>query len=136
MPIRVTTGCRVSSTLMLATEAAGTHGRFWALTRELLARRHDDPSDLHVSLVRAGLDPQRTIAEMRAATGADRIVDDVTSARASGVTYAPALFINGEHYTGELDPGAVVNALAPCGAPDGRTAGARRGRATHTCRWD
>jgi protein-disulfide isomerase len=99
--------------MALATEAAGTHGRFWALTRELLARRHDDPSDLHLSLVRAGLDAPRTILEMRAATGADRVVADVTSALASGVTYAPALFINGEHYGGELDPGAVVKALAP-----------------------
>jgi Thioredoxin len=99
--------------MALAAEAAGTHGRFWALTREFLARRHDDPSDLHIALVRAGLDPQRTIAEMRAGIRADRIADDVESAGASGVTYAPALFINGEHYVGELSPRAVAEALAP-----------------------
>jgi hypothetical protein len=97
--------------LALAAEAAGARGRFWTLTRELLRMRHHDPADLHAALVRVGLDPERTIDAMRAGTGSDRIVADVASARASGVTYSPALFVNGERYPGELDPAAVSAAM-------------------------
>ena len=92
--------------LALAAEAAAARGHFWALTRELLQLRHDDPIDLHAALLRAGLDPERTLDAMRAGTGADRIVDDVESALASGVPFSPALFVNGERYDGELDDAA------------------------------
>ena len=97
--------------LALAAEAAHAEGRFWALTHELLRLRHDDPRDLHAALLRAGLDPERTIDAMRAGTGSDRIVDDVTSALGSGVSTAPALFVNDERYRGGLDPGGVSAAL-------------------------
>ncbi len=98
--------------LALAAEAAAARGRFWALTRELLRLRHDDPIDLHAALVRAGLDPGRTLDSMRAGTGADRIADDVASALGSGVAYSPALFLNGERYDCELDAAAVSAAVA------------------------
>jgi hypothetical protein len=97
--------------LALAVEAAATHGRFWALTRVLLKMRHDDPADLHDAMLRAGLDPDLTIAAMRSGLGTDRIVSDVASALASGVPVPPALFVNGERYEGELDPAAVSAAL-------------------------
>src|SRR4051794_34967914 len=58
----------------LAAEAAAARGRFWTLTRELLSARHHDPADLSAAMVRAGLDPARTLAAMREGTGADRIV--------------------------------------------------------------
>jgi DSBA-like thioredoxin domain len=96
----------------LAAEAAAAHGKFWALTRALLGLRHFDPTDLHDALLRAGLDPERTLDAMRSSVGADRIVDDVASARASGVASSPALFVNGERYRGDLDPAAVCAALA------------------------
>jgi Thioredoxin len=99
----------------LAAEAAAACGRFWTLTREMLRMRHDDPADLHDAMLRAGLDPQRTIAAMQDGAGVDRIVDDVASALASGVDYVPTLFVNGERYTGELDPGAVMAALDVAG---------------------
>ncbi|MDA0164401.1 thioredoxin domain-containing protein [Solirubrobacter ginsenosidimutans] len=92
----------------LAAEAAATRGKFWVLTRELLKLRHDDPQDLHDALVRAGLDPEWTLEAMRARTGAERIDADVASARASGVAFAPTLFVNGERYRGELDPAAIT----------------------------
>jgi hypothetical protein len=98
--------------LALAAEAAAARGRFWSLTNELLRLRHDEPVDLHAALLRAGLDPERTLDAMRAGTGADRIADDVASAMASGVAFSPALFLNGERYTGELDPAAVSAAVA------------------------
>jgi protein-disulfide isomerase len=48
---------------------------------------------------------------MRAGRGADRIADDVAGGLASGVTFSPALFVDGERYGGELDPAAVSAAL-------------------------
>jgi 2-hydroxychromene-2-carboxylate isomerase len=101
-----------AAVLALASEVAGAQGRFWALARELLSRSHDDPADLHDALVHSGLDPAQTIERMQAGEGADRIVDDVASALASGVTSAPALFIDGVRYIGEPDPAALSRALA------------------------
>jgi protein-disulfide isomerase len=97
--------------LALAAEAAAARGRFWALTRELLHMRHHDPADLHAAMLRVGLDPERALEAKRAGTGADRISADVASALASGVTFSPALFVNGERYEGALDPAAVSAAL-------------------------
>jgi protein-disulfide isomerase len=105
--------------LALAAEAAAAQGRFWALTRELLSARHHDPIELSAAMVRAGLDPARTLDAMRAGTGADRIVADTTSALASAVVFTPALFIDGERYLGELEPKAVSAALV--GRPKGVT---------------
>jgi 2-hydroxychromene-2-carboxylate isomerase len=100
-----------AAVLALAAEAAGAQGRFWAMTRELLSARHHDPADLSAAMVRAGVDPTRTLDAMRAGTGADRIVADTASALASGVVFTPALFIDGERYRGELEPEAVSAAL-------------------------
>src|SRR6478752_7606319 len=97
--------------LALASEVAAIHGRFWALTRALLSEKHSDPADLHAALIHSGLDPERTLAEMRAGHGADHIADDVGSARASGVIASPALFIDGVRYEGELTGSAVSAAL-------------------------
>src|SRR3954469_18885570 len=55
----------------LAPEAAAAQGRFWALTRAMLSARHHDPTDLSTAMVRAGLDPTRTLGAMRAGPGAD-----------------------------------------------------------------
>jgi 2-hydroxychromene-2-carboxylate isomerase len=100
-----------AAVLALAAEAAAAQGRFWALTRALLSARHHDPTDVSKAMVRAGLDPGRTLGAMRAGTGADRIVADTASALASGVVSTPALFIDGERYGGELEPKAVSAAL-------------------------
>jgi hypothetical protein len=97
--------------LALAAEGAATGGHFWAVARQLLAMRHDDPSDLHAALVRANVDPGHAREQMQAGAGADRIVGDVDSALHSGVAYSPALFIDGERYTGELEPTAVLDEL-------------------------
>jgi protein-disulfide isomerase len=95
----------------LAAEAAAARGKFWVLTRALLALDHDDPRDLHHALLHSGLDPERTLAEMRALPGATRIVEDTRSALASGVEATPALFIGRERYRGELTPAAVWAAV-------------------------
>ena len=95
----------------LAVEAAAAAGRFWSLTRELLALRHYEPEDLHSAMVRASLSPAGTREAMRAGTGTERIASDVASALSSGVTYAPALFVDGARFRGEIEPGAVLAAL-------------------------
>lgn len=100
-----------AATLALAAEAAATLYRFWPLAHELLRLHHDDPRDLHGAFLRTGVDPRRALDAMRAGTGIDRIVDDVASARASGVPFSPTLFVNGEHYRGELELAAVEAAL-------------------------
>jgi hypothetical protein len=97
--------------LALAVEAAAEAGRFWTLTSELLRLRHHDPGDLHGAIVRSSLDPDRTLEAMRSGAGEDRIADDVASALASGVTAAPALFIAGERYRGELRAAPVLAAI-------------------------
>jgi 2-hydroxychromene-2-carboxylate isomerase len=121
-----------AAVLALAAEAAAAQGRFWAMTRELLSARHHDPAELFAAMVRAGLDPARTLGAMRAGTGADRIVADTASALASGVVFTPALFIDGERYRGELEPEVVSAALGrhPNGATERcRTAPGPEGRA-------
>jgi 2-hydroxychromene-2-carboxylate isomerase len=95
----------------LAAEAAAARNRFWALARAMLDLRHDDPVDLHDAMLRASLDPQSTRAAMREGVGSDRIVADVASALASGVTAAPTLFVNGERYRGEIEGDALSRAL-------------------------
>jgi len=100
-----------AAVLALAAEAAAAQGRFWPMTRELLSARHHEPDDLFAAMVRAGLDPARTLDAMRAGTGADRIAADTASALSSGVVFTPALFIDGERYGGELEPEAVYAAL-------------------------
>jgi len=98
--------------LALAVEAAAGAGKFWTLTRELLRLRHDDPGDLHRAMVRSSLDPDHVLAAMRGGAGEDRIAEDVASALASGVTAAPALFIAGERYRGEVEPAPVLAAIS------------------------
>ena len=100
-----------AAVLALAAEAAAARGRFWALADALLETRHDDPAGLDAALVRAGVDPSQALAAMRAGSGIEWITDDVASARASGVVAAPALFIDGERYHGEVDAVAVAVAL-------------------------
>jgi hypothetical protein len=62
-------------------------------------------------MVRAGLLPEPTLAAMRAGTGIERIASDVAGAVASGVTYAPALFVDGTRLEGEIEPGPVLALL-------------------------
>jgi hypothetical protein len=85
--------------------------------RELLALRHDDPADLHAALLRAGRDPQRTLEAMRAGIGIDRIVSDVASALASGVTFSPALFLDGSATAASWSPRGCPPRWGPSNRP-------------------
>jgi protein-disulfide isomerase len=101
-----------AAVLALAVEASAAIHTFWSLAHELLRLRHNDPVDLHTAMQRARLDPARALGAMRAGTGTDRIVEDVASALASGVTYAPTLFIDGRRYRGELTVQALSAELS------------------------
>ena len=95
----------------LAVEAAAPAGKFWTCTHEPLRLRHHDPDDLHGAIVGSSLDPGQVLEAMHSGAGDDRIAGDVESALASGVTAAPALFIAGERYRGELEPAPVLAAI-------------------------
>jgi hypothetical protein len=69
----------------------------------------------HAAARRADVDFYRLLDRMRTGVGADRIVADVESARASAVGSAPALFVNGDRFSGDLDAATVWAALQ--GAP-------------------
>src|SRR4051794_23435534 len=101
-----------ATVLALAAEAAASLDRFWGLHRQLLALRHDDPADLDQAAVRASVDPKHLLELMHEGVGADRIVEDVTSAAASGVVFVPTLFVNGERYRGPMEAAAISDALA------------------------
>jgi protein-disulfide isomerase len=60
---------------------------------------------------RDGVDFYRLLDRMRAGVGADRVVSDLASAAASGVATVPALFVNGERFSGRLDAATVWAAL-------------------------
>jgi protein-disulfide isomerase len=100
-----------AAALALAAEAAAAQARFWSMTRELLALRHEDPADVHAAALRADVDFDRLVESMGAGAGADRIVADVESALRSAVASPPARFVNGERYRGALDAPAVSGAL-------------------------
>jgi protein-disulfide isomerase len=110
--------------LALAAEAAAAQSRFWSMNRELLAMRHDDLEDLHAAARRADVDFYRLLDRMPTGVGADRIVSDVESARASAVGSAPTLFVNGDGFAGELDAATVWAALQSAPPRPSRAQGA------------
>jgi protein-disulfide isomerase len=94
------------------------------MNRELLAMRHDDLEDLHAAARRADVDFYRLLDRMRTGVGADRIVSDVESARASAVSSAPTLFVNGDRFSGDLDTATVWAALQSARSRPSRAHGA------------
>jgi protein-disulfide isomerase len=61
------------------------------------------PSDLERYAAELGLDDSRFWQQLRQATHADRIAEDVASADASGVAGTPGFFINGRRQDGGYD---------------------------------
>ncbi|MBC6457899.1 Na+/H+ antiporter NhaA [Actinomadura sp. HBU206391] len=96
----------------IAAEAAAAQGAFWEMHDLLL----DHQGDLGVhDLVRyareAGLDIERFRDDVRDATGAARIEEDVDSADLSGVTGTPTFFINGRRHYGAYDITTLSSAV-------------------------
>ncbi|MBE2318082.1 thioredoxin domain-containing protein [Solirubrobacter sp. CPCC 204708] len=94
----------------LAAECAGAQDAFWAFHHVLLARQDAlSVPDLINYAGHIGLDVTTLMQDMMDERHADRIVDNIRSAVDSGARRAPAIFIAGDRYEGELD--ALEDAL-------------------------
>jgi Na+/H+ antiporter NhaA len=87
-----------------AAEAAGSQGAFWEMHDKLITHQDElTPSDLERYAAELALDDRRFWQELRQATHADRIAEDVASADASGVAGTPGFFINGKRQDSGYD---------------------------------
>lgn len=95
-----------------AAEAAAAQGRFWEMHARLLA----DPGTLDEAGLLAharelGLDMDRFESELRSGRHSERVLRDVESGRRSGVERAPAFFLDGERYRGEVEADTLIDEL-------------------------
>jgi formate-nitrite transporter family protein len=97
-----------------AVEAAGAQGQFWAM-HDLLFENQDalENQDIRRYGKRLGLDMARFDRESSAHVYAERVRQDVTSGKNSGVTGTPTFFINGRRHTDEDSLERIVLEAAP-----------------------
>jgi Na+:H+ antiporter, NhaA family len=96
----------------LAAECAAAQDAFWAYHHILLVRQDAlTVPDLLAYAGSIGLDVPRLMDDMREGRHMEDILDDIRSAVASGATTTPALFIEGERWTGGWAPDALEGAL-------------------------
>src|SRR5581483_6247781 len=95
-----------------ASEAAAAQGMFWEM-HDLLLDHQDALSlkDLVRYAEKIGLDPKRTVDEMRRRVHAPRVAEDVASADESGVSGTPTFFINGRRHYGVYDIDTLTDAV-------------------------
>jgi Na+/H+ antiporter NhaA len=95
-----------------AAEAAGAQGAFWPMHDKLLAHQDElRPMHLRHYAEEIGLDIDRFRDDLRRRAQLPRIVEDVTSADASGVAGTPTFFINGRRHHGAYDIDALTSAV-------------------------
>jgi Na+/H+ antiporter NhaA len=95
-----------------AAEAASAQGRFWEMYDALLAHQDElTPQDIGRHAEELGLDVERFWDELRRHEHAPRVVEDVASADASGVSGTPTFFINGRRYQGAYDIDTLTEAV-------------------------
>lgn len=95
-----------------ATEAAGVHGLFWEMHDLLFAHQGDlTPRDLRHYAEQLGLDVERFADDLRRRRYAPRVVADIASADASGVSGTPSFFINGRRHRGVYDTATLTAAV-------------------------
>ncbi|WNZ25771.1 DsbA family protein [Leptolyngbya sp. NK1-12] len=84
-----------------ATEAAGAQGQFWQMYEILLEHQQELGNGYLAEYAdRLGLNVPQFLRDIARGTYLDRINRDIESGIRSGVTDAPALFINNIRYTG------------------------------------
>ena len=84
-----------------ATEAAGAQGQFWQMYNILLEHQQELGNGYLAEYAdRLGLNVPQFLRDIARGTYLDRINQDIESGIRSGVTHAPALFINNLRYTG------------------------------------
>ena len=96
-----------------AAEAAGSQGAFWEMHDKLIIHQDElTPSDLDRYAAELGLDERRFWEQLRQATHADRIAEDVASADASGVAGTPRVLYQRERQDSGYD---IATLTAGCG---------------------
>jgi Na+/H+ antiporter NhaA len=98
-----------------AAEAAAAQGRFWDY-HDLLYR-HQDELEFEDLLGYAGaldLDVERFARELELGIHADRVLEDVVSAEASGARGTPTFFVCGRRHVGPHDAATLAAALEAC----------------------
>jgi protein-disulfide isomerase len=96
-----------------ALEAAAAQGQFFAALDRLAGGRFADEADLLDVAALSVPEGERLKAEVRSGRYREKVVQDIRTAITSGARVVPEVFINGEHYQGELkrDPlGAALKA--------------------------
>jgi protein-disulfide isomerase len=84
-----------------AAEAAAVQGQFWSMHDTLFAHQQKLENGYLVEYANdLGLDIPQFLKEFAKKVHVDRIREDIESGMKSGVTTAPALFINGIRYVG------------------------------------
>jgi len=95
-----------------AAEAAAAQGAFWEMHDALYAAQGRlDEDDLHAHARALGLDRERFADDLRSGRHRRRVLLDLESGRASGVTGTPAFFAGGRRVSGSFDASSLVEAL-------------------------
>jgi protein-disulfide isomerase len=95
-----------------AAEAAAAQGQFWPMHDMLFAHSQGLGNGYLVEYANnLGLDISRFLQDISKQVHVDRINQDLESAHNSGVTAAPALFINGVRYTDRWNIEPIMAAI-------------------------
>jgi protein-disulfide isomerase len=95
-----------------ATEAAGAQGQFWQMYEILLEHQQELGNGYLAEYAdRLGLNVPQFLRDIARGTYLDRINQDIESGIRSGVTDAPALFINNIRYTGRWTITELMTAI-------------------------
>ena len=93
-------------------EAAGAQGNFWAMHDALFALQHHfEPAMLPALADRLELDADLLTEDVTRRAFQLRVENSASGGTRLGVISAPALFINGERYEGDIDEGEIAQAL-------------------------
>jgi protein-disulfide isomerase len=95
-----------------AAQAAAAQGQFWQMHDSLFNHHQELRNGYLVEYAhQLGLDVSHFLQHLTQQTHLDRIHEDIESGVRSGVTSAPALFINGIRYTGHWNKAQLMAAI-------------------------
>jgi protein-disulfide isomerase len=95
-----------------AAEAAAAQGKFWLMSDTLFDHQQRLGNGYLVEYANdLGLDIPQFLKELSKQVHVDRINEDIEGGIESGVTTAPALFINGSRYTGRWNTTELMAAM-------------------------
>ena len=95
-----------------AAEAAAAQGQFWLMHDTLFAHQHNLENGYLVEYANdLGLDIPQFLKDLPKQVHVDRIHEDIESGLHSGVTAAPALFINNTRYAGRWKMTELMTAI-------------------------